>query len=107
MDAERSRKPEEKGISVRYGTVLAKSGQVSAKRCFTLGVAYHMIVPLVMPFPAYFPNGRVGIMDSDLSRHNSAGYAAVAIFIAALFIVAIFVIQAIVATFVIQAPAAC
>jgi hypothetical protein len=53
-----------------------------------------MIVPLVMPSPACFPNGRVGIMDSDLSRHISAGYAFVAIFIVALFIEAIFVIQA-------------
>lgn len=40
-----------------------------------------MIVPLVMPFPACFSNGKVGIMDSDLSRHNSAGYAIVAIFV--------------------------
>jgi len=40
-----------------------------------------MIVPLVMSSPACFPNGKVGIVDSDLSQleHNSAGYAIVAI----------------------------
>jgi len=53
-----------------------------------------MIIPLVMPSPACPPNGRVGIMDSDLSRHISAVYAIVAIFIVALFIAAIFAIQA-------------
>lgn len=40
-----------------------------------------MIVPLVVSSPACFQNGKVGIMDSDLSHlepvsaHNSAGYA--------------------------------
>jgi hypothetical protein len=40
-----------------------------------------MIVKLVASFPAYFPNGKVGIMDSDLSplepvsQHNRVGYA--------------------------------
>jgi len=57
--------------------------QVSAKLCFTLGVGCHMIVKLVASSPAYFPNGngKVGIMDSDLShlqpdlKHNWVGYA--------------------------------
>ncbi len=57
--------------------------QVSAKLCFTLRVGCHMIVKLVASSPAYFPNGngKVGIMDSDLShlqpdlKHNWVGYA--------------------------------
>jgi hypothetical protein len=55
----------------------------SAKLCFTLGVGYHMIVELLASSPAYFPNGngKVGIMDSDLShllpelRPHGVGYA--------------------------------
>jgi hypothetical protein len=64
----------------RGPTPLAGS-QVSPKLCFTLGVAYHMIVLLVVSSPACFPNGKVGIMDSDLSQmeHNSAGHTIVAI----------------------------
>jgi hypothetical protein len=44
-----------------------------------------MIVPLVVSSPACFPNGKVGIVDSDLSHlepvsaHNSAGYYPVAV----------------------------
>jgi hypothetical protein len=40
-----------------------------------------MIVELVASSPAYFPNGKVGIMDSDLlppepdSKHGWVGYA--------------------------------
>jgi hypothetical protein len=55
--------------------------QVSAKLRFTLGVSYHMIVPLGASSPACFPNGKAGIMDSDLlnleplSSHNWAAYA--------------------------------
>src|SRR6266849_5350741 len=57
--------------------------QISAKLCFTLRVGCHMIVKLVASSPAYFPNGngKVGIMDSDLShlqpdlKHNWVGYA--------------------------------
>ena len=40
--------------------------QASAKLCFTLAVAYHMIVPHGVSSPACFPNGKVGIVDSDL-----------------------------------------
>ena len=48
-----------------------------------LEVGCHMIVKLVASSPAYFPsgNGKVGIMDSDLShlqpglKHNWVGYA--------------------------------
>src|SRR5258708_20211163 len=57
--------------------------QVSAKLCFTLAVGCHMNVKLVASSPAYFPNGngKVGIMDSDLShlqpdlKHNWVGSA--------------------------------
>ena len=55
--------------------------QISAKLRFTLGVSYHMIVPLGASSPACFPNGKAGIMDSDLldlepiSIHNWAAYA--------------------------------
>jgi hypothetical protein len=58
---------------------------VSAKLSFTLEVAYHMIVPFVVSLSRMFPNGKVGIMDSDLSHlepvsaHNLAGYAITAI----------------------------
>jgi hypothetical protein len=44
-----------------------------------------MIVPFVVSSPACFPNGKVGVMDSDLSHlepvsaHNLAGYAIAAI----------------------------
>ncbi len=58
-----------------------RARSVSAKLCFTLGVGYHMIVPLGVSSPACFPHGKVGIMDSDLSHlaHNSARYVSVAI----------------------------
>ena len=55
--------------------------QASAKLRFTLGVSYHMIVPLGVSSPACFPNGKAGIMDSDLldlepiSTHNWAAHA--------------------------------
>jgi len=55
--------------------------QVSAKLRFTLGVSYHMIVPLGVSSPACFRNGKGGIMDSDLldlkplSGHDWAAYA--------------------------------
>jgi hypothetical protein len=55
--------------------------QVSAKLRFTLGVSYHMIVPLGVSSPVFFPDGKAGIMDSDLlglepiSTHNWAAYA--------------------------------
>jgi hypothetical protein len=54
---------------------------VSAKLCFTLGVGYHMIIPLGVSSPLCFPYGKVGIMDSDLShlKRSSAGYVRVAI----------------------------
>ena len=54
--------------------------QVSAKLCFTLGVGCPMIVNLAVSSPVCFPNGKVGIIDSNLSHRepvsalNWAGY---------------------------------
>ena len=65
--------------------------QVSAKLRFTLGVDYHMIVPLGVSSPACFPNGEAGIMDSDLldleplTTHNWAPCALAVIGLLAIF----------------------
>jgi hypothetical protein len=57
----------------------------SEKLSFTLGVSYHMIVPLVVSAPARFPKGKVGIVDSELLRlepvsgHSLTAYAVVVV----------------------------
>ncbi len=65
--------------------------QASAKLCFTLAVAYHMIVPHGVSSPACFPNGKVGIVDSDLlhlkpiSSFNGAALAVAVVRVLATF----------------------
>ena len=79
------------GLLARPGPEPPSARQVSAKLCFTMGVGYHIIVKLVASFAACFPKGKVGIMDSNLSRlepvskHNWVGYAVAVVAVVAIF----------------------
>jgi hypothetical protein len=65
--------------------------QVSAKLHFTLGVSYHMMVPIIVSSPICFPNGKAGIMDigslhlEPISSGNWTAYAVAVVGVLATF----------------------